>query len=885
MNNQKKLDENSLIYDEYKRYKLSKEIISHIYVNGPFLFFNIESIDLDIEKSMFCLFDKKTKRLIKLSVTIIQNKIAIDLKNLSDEIFGNWEVVYVNREKKTIHFLYTSKKEVLTKRDFVIGRLLDNNSLSVVSYINLNNYQLNLYINTEQGILNKFPIPGYDIKDKENITLKTENINVQSLETENNFLVLKVSKELEGKIKSLFVKKRKEEQKFYLSYFEEEKSSQLILKINLEQLFLYFNKSTRLDLYLEENTEDFIFERKFTFYFRNQEEKKQPYQKIIAIDGNFGLVPYVTKNQDISIFMSEKSKLISDSFSGKVVLKKISKNKNGVINGEIELQTDEFFEAKSIIVKLRKSENGENFIIPITKKKSLNKFDFSLDLKNYEFSQFYWDFFLVINNKQSQEVHLRVKNDSLKIKMALQLFEKKYSYYYPDSEYKVYPYITASEEFSLNYRLHGEYEDPKYKRNEKIAYLLYLIMGLFYKRDKKWLIHEKFSNTAQDNSFYFFKYCYEKHHEKKVYYVIKKDSDDLKYLKPYEDRVIYFMSIKHLLYLLTCNKIVSSEAKGHGYAWRVSSGLIKPVMNRKHYIFLQHGVLGLKQIDNTFKAHGVNHADLFIASSDFEKGIIMKHFGYKDSEVLVSGLARWDNFKQRKNYFKQEIFFMPTWRNWLEEVSDDVFLQSEYFKEYSEFLQSDALSNILNKKEVNLNFYLHPKFMPFTKYFESLDKRINIVGFGEKTINELVYDCSLLITDYSSVAWEAYYQDKTVLFYQFDREKYEQLQGSYMNLETDLFGECAFNAKELIEKIDKLITFEFSNFNNEKYLEDKKHYFKYVDKDNSKRIYHGILETEENNSLKNEIIFSLKSNIYFRTIWRRIKTIKIIKILKSYLMD
>lgn len=54
--------------------------------------------------------------------------------------------------------------------------------------------------------------------------------------------------------------------------------------------------------------------------------------------------------------------------------------------------------------------------------------------------------------------------------------------------------------------------------------------------------------------------------------------------------------------------------------------------------------------------------------------------------------------------------------------------------------------------------------MPFTKYFESLDKRINIVGFGEKTINELVYDCSLLITDYSSVAWEAYYQDKTVLF-------------------------------------------------------------------------------------------------------------------------
>lgn len=106
-----------------------------------------------------------------------------------------------------------------------------------------------------------------------------------------------------------------------------------------------------------------------------------------------------------------------------------------------------------------------------------------------------------------------------------------------------------------------------------------------------------------------------------------------------------------------------------------------------------------------------------------------------------------------------------------------------------------------------------------------------------------------------------------------------------MDLETDLFGECAFDSKELIEKIDKLITSDFSSINNEKYLEDKNRYFKYVDKDNSKRIYQGILETEENNSLENEIIFSLKSNIYFRTIWRRIKTIKIIKILKSYLMD
>ena len=97
---------------------------------------------------------------------------------------------------------------------------------------------------------------------------------------------------------------------------------------------------------------------------------------------------------------------------------------------------------------------------------------------------------------------------------------------------------------------------------------------------------------------------------------------------------------------------------------------------------------------------------------------------------------------------------------------------------------------------------------------------------------------SLLITDYSSVAWDFYYLKKPVLFFQFDYETYETLQGSYMNMEQDLFGERTTNIQELIEMISQYIETDFSLKNEFKYM--WKNSFKYVDNHNSKRTYEAI---------------------------------------------
>ncbi|MDQ4681849.1 hypothetical protein, partial [Stenotrophomonas maltophilia group sp. RNC7] len=64
-----------------------------------------------------------------------------------------------------------------------------------------------------------------------------------------------------------------------------------------------------------------------------------------------------------------------------------------------------------------------------------------------------------------------------------------------------------------------------------------------------------------------------------------------------------------------------------------------------------------------------------MASSDFERDIIKQYFGYEEEKIVISGLARWD-YLMDKSKGRSEILLMPTFRNWLEEVSESTFEHS-----------------------------------------------------------------------------------------------------------------------------------------------------------------------------------------------------------------
>ena len=140
----------------------------------------------------------------------------------------------------------------------------------------------------------------------------------------------------------------------------------------------------------------------------------------------------------------------------------------------------------------------------------------------------------------------------------------------------------------------------------------------------------------------------------------------------------------------------------------------------------------------------------------------------------------------------------------------------------------------LEKYDLHANFYLHAIFQAHTESFHIASDRIHLKSFGDTPVNELLMQCKMLITDYSSVSWDVLYQNKPTLFYQFDLDKYNEAHGSYIDMKTDLFGDRAETLDQLLDSLEKTIQ---NNFRMEpKYEKMQQEYFQFEDHEHSRHI-------------------------------------------------
>ena len=554
--------------------------------------------------------------------------------------------------------------------------------------------------------------------------------------------------------------------------------------------------------------------------------------------------------------------------------RKISRRENSFeVTVFVNLNETDEYRCEALVLKHRVKGPGASFEFPVHVKKQKGSMTWIAGVINVEeisLGPFYWDLFIKIR-KDSEQFLVRVMNLNPILHHKINSDFSKYTI--EKSGYIFYPYSTIRNQLSFTYREKGVYDSPKYYMREKIALWLYFFFGFYYRKKKIWLIYEKFAETAQDNSYYFFKYCVDEKKRKNVYYVIKKESPDYRNLAGYEEHVLEFMSIRHLLYLLASKLLISSETKSHAYIYQANRGIIRQKLIKKAYVFLQHGVIALKKVDVLWRKGLHNSADLFVVSSEFEKEIIKKYFKYNDKDIIITGLSRWDHLQDR-SAGKKEILLMPTWRNWIDEVQDEKFIHSEFFINYSNLLNSERFQQMLRSNNITLNFYLHPKFMKYVNHFTPRCPNIRIIRFGELPINELIMRSSLLITDYSSVSWDMYYLGKPIIFFQFDIDQYNFYHGSYMDMDKDLFGDRVFSIDELLDVLNEYIKNEFKE--KPLFQARRPNYFKYVDKNNSKRIYDEIIFRKDLLDRKDTLLEKLKQNNLLRIVWR------ILKINKKY---
>lgn len=400
----------------------------------------------------------------------------------------------------------------------------------------------------------------------------------------------------------------------------------------------------------------------------------------------------------------------------------------------------------------------------------------------------------------------------------------------------LFPYYTKGGIVSLRYREHGRYDGIGTRIKECIAVLYYLLFKKRLKQKKIFIIHEKRCNKAQDNAYYLFKHCMENDEEKRIgreiYFVIESDSPDYKKVSEYGDNVLKFMSIKHMVYLLACRLLLSSDSRAHAYAWQNMESLIAPCVKNKKHVFLQHGVLALKRLNSSFSSKNMA-SDLVTVTSKMEGDIVKKYLGYSKNCVAETGYARFDALKDKSEGYN-EILLMPTFRSWLFGVERSVFVASEYYKNYMDILNSERLISLLEKNNTVLKFYLHPSIGEHIDAFTSYSNSVQVIKYGEISLDELMMRCKALITDYSSVTWDVYYMGKPTLFYQYDVDIYQETWGSYIDLEKELPGDRTESIDGLISLVEENIN---SGFNlKHEYEQNRLEHYRFLDQNNSKRI-------------------------------------------------
>ncbi|ERI04569.1 CDP-glycerol glycerophosphotransferase family protein [Atopobium sp. oral taxon 810] len=451
--------------------------------------------------------------------------------------------------------------------------------------------------------------------------------------------------------------------------------------------------------------------------------------------------------------------------------------------------------------------------------------------------EIYWDFFVTVSKGgKSYRVYVKVPK---KITHRFILHGTRVKL--PDGLI-FFPYATAKAgRLAFTCRPSSIYDSFATRMRSLLAVLLAPVVKEIIGKRNIWLVYEKFCSLAEDNGYYFFRYCMDElptTENKDIYYVIDKNASAYAKLKKYGRHILNFMGFRHLLYSLLANLYIGSDSSQHLYQWRAMPNIIQSRMRKKDMLFLQHGVIAMKRVDKGFGASNSSPIKYFLTSSEAERQIIVDYFGYAKQQVAVLGLSRWDVIENHADIQHPMILVMPTWRPWLEEQSMDVFTTSEYFRAYSQLLHNEHLQSLLEEYDASLYFFIHPKINEFTEAFQSDNVRIHLVPLGQRPLNELIMECSMLVTDYSSVCWDVLYQNKPVVYYQFDQADFLEYVGSYIDFNTDLPGSMGQNVDETVQAIEEVLDNKCVALDEN--LKKANQWYAYRDKENRARTYRFI---------------------------------------------
>lgn len=393
--------------------------------------------------------------------------------------------------------------------------------------------------------------------------------------------------------------------------------------------------------------------------------------------------------------------------------------------------------------------------------------------------------------------------------------------------------------------------------------VLFFLYYYYFKNRHIWVFQD-LPNAAGDNGYYLFKSC----DYKDKYFVFAKSKNlksdlrgmELDYLaSPKKDKiksllgmspgndtyfeikklgkVLPYKSLKHRLVMLFADFIITSHP---------DNDIIYPFwgnyphvagLSKSKTVFLQHGVTK----DNI--SYWFNKFDkrirLILTVSDYEKDAFMTPgYGFDEYQFKTLGFPRFDYLEKLDD--KKTIVLMPTWRKQYNLYTLEEFRQTSYFRSYNEILNDNEFTDYLKSKGYRLIFKPHRNILKFLDAFDIPD---NIELGVDITYNDIFNHASVLITDFSSVAFDFAYLKKPILYFHPEKDYHFDIDKGYFKYDTMGFGPVAHDYEEFKRHLSGFIENDCEM--SDEYALRVDEFFKYHDKNNSKRVLDEIERLSE----------------------------------------
>lgn len=345
--------------------------------------------------------------------------------------------------------------------------------------------------------------------------------------------------------------------------------------------------------------------------------------------------------------------------------------------------------------------------------------------------------------------------------------------------------------------------------------MVHVLSFLFIRNKKKWIFVGWHTNSQRelfaDNSKYMF--LHSANTIKNVRSIwMSKDKILAKILsdKGYESYYLY--SLNGIWHSLTSG-VLFIDAMLYIDNWQFSgNSKIIQLWHGKGMKKTGHeGNYSLKRYSRTWFPHLFQKYDLLIASSEYTKKLMMQTFQVKENSVIVTGLPRNDTLSKvingceidmdieykkgidglKKNGVSKIISYMPTFRP---DGSNPI-----------NQLDFEKFNSFLIEKNWGLIITSHPKFSNKTNTHKDFSN-IRLINSGFD-IYPLLKEIGLLITDYSSIYVDYLLLNRPIIFFTYDKDRYEIENGLNEDFEKLTPGPHPKNFDELIEILKSEDTF------------------------------------------------------------------------------